>query len=91
MCDTTTDTVEVKPMFHAIGQFSKYIRPGAVRIGSSSFSPRVEVTAAQNPDGSVAVVILHTGQNRKMIHLRTEGMITRVVVPGNSISTVVLQ
>lgn len=91
MCDTTTDTVEVKPMFHAIGQFSKYIRPGAVRIGSSSFSPRVEVTAAQNPDGSVAVVILHTGQDRKMIHLRTEGMITRVVVPGNSISTVVLQ
>ena len=91
MCDTTTDTVEVKPMFHAIGQFSKYIRPGAVRIGSSSFSPRVEVTAAQNPDGSVAVVILHTGQNRKMIHLCTEGMITRVVVPGNSISTVVLQ
>lgn len=91
MCDTTTDTVEVKPMFHAIGQFSKYIRPGAVRIGCSSFSPEVEVTAAQNPDGSVAVVILYTGQGRKMIHLRTEGMITRVVVPENSISTVVLE
>ena len=91
MCDTTTDTVEVKPMFHAIGQFSKYIRPGAVRIGCSSFSPEVEVTAAQNPDGSVAVVILYTGQGRRMIHLRTEGMITRVVVPENSISTVVLE
>ncbi len=91
MCDTTTDTVEVKPMFHAIGQFSKYIRPGAVRIGCSSFSPEVEVTAAQNPDGSVAVVILYTGRGRRMIHLRTEGMITRVVVPENSISTVVLE
>ncbi len=34
---------------------------------------------------------LYTGQGRKMIHLRTEGMITRVVVPENSISTVVLE
>ena len=67
------------------------VPPGAVRIGCSSFSPEVEVTAAQNPDGSVAVVILYTGQGRKMIHLRTEGMITRVVVPENSISTVVLE
>lgn len=90
MCDTTTDEVEYKPMFYAIGQFSRYIRPGAVRIGCSAFSPEVEVTAAQNPDGSVAVVILYTGKGRKMIHLRVEGKITRVVVPENSVSTVIL-
>lgn len=91
ICDTTSNTVEIKPMFHAIAHFSKYIRPGAVRIGCSSFSPKLETTAAQNPDGSVALVILHTGAEREMVHLRAEGQITRVIVPGNSISTVVLE
>lgn len=90
ICDTRTDEVEFKPMFHAIGHFSRYIKPGAVRIGCSSFSSEVEVTAAQNPDGSVAVVLLYTGAGRKMIHLRMEGKITRVVVPQNSISTVMI-
>lgn len=91
ICDTRTDEVIYKPMFHAVGQFSKYIKPGAVRIGCSSFSPNVEVTAAQNPDGSIAVVILHTDMDRKMIHLRVEGKVTRVILPGDSVSTVVLE
>lgn len=91
ICDTKTDTVEFKPMFYAIGHFSKYIRPGAVRIGCSGFSPEMEVTAAQNPDGSNVLVILHQGDSRKGIYLRTEGKVTRLVLPGNSISTVVLE
>ena len=91
ICDTTSDTVEFKPMFHAIAHFSKYIKPGAVRIGCSSFSPDVEVTAAQNPDGTNVLVILHKGNDKKMIHVRTEGKVTRFILPEDSISTVVLE
>lgn len=91
ICDTTTDTPEYKPMFHAIAHFSKYIKPGAVRIGCSSFSKDLEVTAAQNPDGTNVLVLLHSGAQRKMVQLRTEGKFTRLLVPGNSISTVVLE
>lgn len=91
ICDTTTDTVEYKPTFYAVSHFSKYMKPGAVRIGCSSFSPEFEVTAAQNPDGTNVLVILHTGSDRKGICLRTEGKVTRLLVPGNSISTVVLE
>ncbi|MGN0322738.1 MAG: glycoside hydrolase family 30 beta sandwich domain-containing protein [Oliverpabstia sp.] len=88
---TTTDTVEIKPMFHAIEHFSKYIRPGAVRIGCSSFSPDMEMTAAQNPDGSCVLVIMHNSPERKMIQLRVEGRIARFHIPGDSISTIVLE
>ena len=91
ICDTTTDTVAYKPTFYAVSHFSKYMKPGAVRIGCSSFSPEFEVTAAQNPDGTNVLVILHTGSDRKGIFLRTEGKVTRLLVPGDSISTVVLE
>ena len=78
-------------MFHAIAHFSKYIKPGAVRIGCSSFSKDLEVTAAQNTDGTNVLVLLHTGEQRKMVQLRTEGKFTRLLVPGHSISTVILE
>ena len=91
ICDTTTDTVERKPMFYAIAHFSKYIRPGAVRIGCSSFSGELEVTAAQNPDGSNVLVMRNSADDKKLVQLRTEGKFARLIVPGNSISTVVLQ
>ena len=91
ICDTTTDTVEIKPMFHAIEHFSKYIQLGAVRIGCSSFSPDMEMTAAQNPDGSCVLVIMHNSPERKMIQLRVEGRIARFHIPGDSISTIVLE
>lgn len=91
ICNTTTDTLERKPMFYAIAHFSKYIQPGAVRIGCSSFSSELEITAAQNPDGSNVLVMLNSNADKKTVFLRAEGKCTRLIVPGNSISTVVLR
>ena len=36
------------------------MRPGAIRIGTSTFDGSLEVTAFRNLDGSVAVVVLNT-------------------------------
>jgi O-Glycosyl hydrolase len=91
ICDTTTDTIERKPMFYAIAHFSKFIQPGAVRIGCSSFCKELEITAAQNPDGSNVLVIMNNAITKKIVHLRVEGKCTRLIVPENSISTVMLQ
>lgn len=41
-----------------IGQFSRFIRPGAVRLGMSGWTTGLEVTAFENPDsGRVAVAL----------------------------------
>ncbi len=45
------------PYYFIVGQFSKFIRPGAVRIGHSCYSPLLEATAFKNPNGSLAVVV----------------------------------
>lgn len=45
-----------------IGQFSRFIRPGAVAVGHSAYTAGLEVTAFQNSDGRrVAVLLNRTG------------------------------
>jgi O-glycosyl hydrolase len=44
----------------AFANYSRFVRPGAVRIGSSSADGNLEVTAFRNLDGSLAVVVLNT-------------------------------
>ncbi|MEY9910294.1 O-glycosyl hydrolase [Catenulispora sp. MAP12-49] len=45
----------------AFANFSRYIHPGAVRVGASSSTSAVQLSAFKNPDGSLAIVALNTG------------------------------
>lgn len=47
--------------------------------------PKRQEIVDETTKDMVAVVILYTGKGRKMIHLRTEGKITNVVLPANSV------
>ncbi len=58
---TTGGGVQKHASYYYIGHFSRYIRPGAVRIGLSRFTDAVEATAFQNTDGSIAAVLLNRG------------------------------
>ena len=49
--------------YYYIGQFSRFIRPGAVRLGVSSWTADLEVAAFENVGGSRVVIVLNrTGQ-----------------------------
>ena len=47
------------PSYYAIGHFSRYLRPGAVRLESSVYDGRIEQVVFRNPDGSRAAVLLN--------------------------------
>jgi glucuronoarabinoxylan endo-1,4-beta-xylanase len=49
--------------FYAFANYSRFIRPGAMRIGATSGDTNLKVTAFKNIDGSVAVAVLNTGQS----------------------------
>ena len=76
--------------FDYIGHFSRHILPGARRIAFSRCDDRVDVTAARNPDGSVAVVLLNRGEADLSYALRLEGKVIRVSVPAHTLSTLCL-
>ncbi|MDR1766174.1 MAG: glucosylceramidase [Lachnospiraceae bacterium] len=91
MCDTVHDTYERQLSHTYIGHFSRYIRPGAVRIGTSVFTDRLEVTAFQNTDGSLAVVVLNRWKEDIPFRLRYLGrLIPKLAAHRESISTLLL-
>ena len=66
MCNPTENTFEKRLSYYYIGHFSRYIKEGAVRIGTSRYTGDLEVTAFLNPDGERVVVLLNrTGQAKE--------------------------
>lgn len=62
--DTRTGNLIYTNAYYYIGHFSKFIRPGAKRIVSSSSRSPLLTTAFKNPDGKVAVVVMNTGDKQ---------------------------
>lgn len=59
--------------YYYIGQFSRFIRPGAVRLGVSSWTSDLEVTAFENLDGSRIVVALNRTERVLPISVTLDG------------------
>ena len=78
-------------MYHYIGHISKYIAPGAKRIGWSKYGANLDVTAAVNPDGSYVVILLNRTKEDSGCFLRVNGHIMRVDLPAETLSTVVIE
>jgi len=57
----------------AFGQFSRNVRPGAVRVGVSGAPNGVRAAAFRNVDGSVAVVFINTGTSTASVQVKTSG------------------
>lgn len=67
--DTKKGEILYMNSFFYIGHFSKFIRPGARRIISSSNNDKLLSTAFINPDGKIIVVVLN--QTEKDIEFKT--------------------
>src|ERR1035441_9422950 len=53
-------TVAPSGRLWAFANYSRYVRPGAVRIGATSSNGGVDLTAFKNTDGTIAIVALNT-------------------------------
>ena len=88
--DPDKDEVYFTPLYYAMAHFSKYIRPGAVRIGFENPDPALMITAAQNPDGTIAVVVLNMGTSSKKIKLSLDDRSAEVAISARAIQTIVV-
>jgi glucosylceramidase len=89
--DTRTGELIYTNAYHYLGQFSKFIRPGAKRIGSSSNRDKLQTTAFRNADGKIAVVVLNLSDDKIDYNLWIEGMAAKTTSLPHSISTVIIQ
>lgn len=88
--DVTTGKVYFTNEFWYIGQFSKFIRPGAVRITAVSNRDKLEATAFVNKDRKIAVVVLNRNNDDIDYHVWMKGFWTGCVSKAHSIQTVVI-
>ena len=88
--DTKTGELYYMNSYYYIGHFSKFIRPGAKRIISSSTTDQLLTTAFLNTDGKIAVVILNLSNQAQPFILWLGGKATRTGSPAHSIITLVI-
>ena len=78
------------PEYWLTGQFSKFIRRGAVRIASSPETiNHMENVAFQNSDGSVVSVITNPNDSIQTVSFSLHDKLWQIDVPANSIATVI--
>lgn len=89
--DPEADAVYYTPLYHVMSHFSRFIRPGAQRIGLELSDDSLLATAALNPDGSVVVVLLNQGMDAQAIDLHLAQRKASLSVDGQAIQTVVIE
>ncbi|RLD62257.1 MAG: glycosyl hydrolase family 30 [Bacteroidetes bacterium] len=88
--DPENDEVYFTPLYYTMAHFSKFIRPGAVRIGFDNPDKTLMITAAQNPDGSIAVVVLNMNPEQKNIKFSLNESSVDVQISAQAIQTIII-
>lgn len=90
IADTRNDSLHYTNCYYYIGHFSKFIKPGAKRIVSSSNRDKLQTTSFINSDGRIAVVVLNTSDEKIDYNLWIEGKAAQTTSLPHSISTLVV-
>ncbi len=89
--DPETDEVYFTPLYYTMAHFSKYIRPNAKIIGVENTNKKLMVTAAENPDKSVVVVIFNETEKANTINLSLNGKSVVFSIDAKAIQTIQIQ
>jgi glucosylceramidase len=90
--DPEKDEVYFTPLYYIMSHFSKFMRPGAVKIGCVIANQELMATAVKNPDGTIALVVfnptdilqtleIHHNQQKKNISINARALQTVVIQP----------
>ena len=91
LVDTETDEVYYTPIYYTMAHFSKFIRPGALRIGMETDDKDLQATAAQNPDGTIAIVVFNEDNRAKTFTIELNGSSKSISIDPQAIQTIVIQ
>ncbi len=92
LVDPEKDEVYYTPLYYTMAHFSKFIRPGAVRVGLQVDKEALLATAAQNPDGSIVVVVFNESKETKNFTLDLKGRgVQHLSIDPQAIQTIHIQ
>jgi O-glycosyl hydrolase len=68
------NTVATSGRLWAFASYSRFIRPGAVRIGTTTTGTGLDVAAFRDSDGSIAVIVLNSAHSRRVAAFSLHGL-----------------
>ena len=89
--DTDKDEVYFTPLFYVMSHFSKFIRPGAVKIGCTINHKEIVTTAVKNPDGSIVVVAFNPTSEKQTITIQLNSKSKNCTISANALQTILIQ
>jgi O-glycosyl hydrolase len=81
LVEVKANTVATSGRLWAFASYSRFIRPGAVRIGTTTSDAGLDVTAFRNSDGSIAVIVLNSAHSRQVATFSLRGLSGAHVTP----------
>ena len=88
LVDPERDEAYFTPLYYTMAHFSKFIRPDAVRIALENPDKTLMATAAENPDGSIAVVVFNPDEKARTLQLALEGKTYPLTISPKAIQTI---
>ena len=89
--DTKTGELTYMNSYYYIGHFSKFVRPGAKRIISSSNRDQLQTTAFMNHNNQLVVVVLNLTNEKLPYNLWLKGKSASTTSLPHSITTLIVQ
>lgn len=78
------------PEYYLLGQFARFIRPGAVRIGCEKGTPdSVTAVSFQNPDRSIATILVNQTDQEQAFRLHLGARSIKSSLPPKTVGTYV--
>ncbi|MEN9335807.1 MAG: hypothetical protein RLZZ500_794 [Bacteroidota bacterium] len=91
IADPSTDEIYKTPLYYIMAHFSKFMRPGAVKIGCTINSKDIVSTAVQNPDRSIAVAIFNPTTTKQTITIHLHNKSAQISIDSEALQTVIIK
>jgi glucosylceramidase len=83
----TTHQISYTGTYYYLAHFSKFVRPGSVRIETTGKADGVRVMAFRTPEGGIVAELLNSNAARAAVDLTYRGRTLAIDAPARSIST----
>lgn len=85
LVDLATGDIKITGMGYAVGHYATWLKAGAVRVGATSASPRVIVSAFRDPSSRrMVVVAVNTEGTSRALRISLRGAAARTGITGES-------
>ncbi len=89
--DPENNEVYFTPLYYTMAHFSKFMRPGAVKIGCTINHKDLMATAVKNPDGTIALVIFNPTEQLKNVSIQLNNISKNISISSKALQTVIIK